>query len=118
MYALFITDNGTVTEITGKGLSDIMDKFLVAKRNGVEMASLFNAAGELLRRVENAVKLPALKLTDAMRKALDSAQETGILAEGRANTLKALEDRGLVAIAKSGAAKLTSLGRQYQKKGA
>lgn len=63
--------------------------------------------------------LPALKLTDAMAKALASAEETGILTQGRSNTLKALEDRGLVAIAQSGAAKLTNLGRQYraQKKG-
>lgn len=75
--------------------------------------------GRLVRSRGAVAELPTLNLTDAMAKALASAEETGILTQGRSNTLKALEDRGLVAIAKSGAAKLTNLGRQYraQKKG-
>lgn len=120
MYSLTISDNGALTFKTQAGLSDIMDKFLAAKRNGAEAVTLVNLhTRKVLRHVERAVQLPALNLTDAMAKALASAEETGILTQGRSNTLKALEDRGLVAIAKSGAAKLTSLGRQYraQKKG-
>lgn len=117
MYALLITDNGNVTQTTGKGLSDIMDKFLVAKRNGVEMASLFNAAGVLLRRVENAVKVPALKLSEAMHKALASVDEHGALTAGASNTIKALEKKGLVTMFSAGVPLITDTGRQYVRKG-
>lgn len=59
---------------------------------------------------------PVIKLSDAMKKALASANsETGVLSMGQARTLKALEDRGLVAISKTGAAKLTAQGRQYSR---
>lgn len=129
MYSLFTTtapgavSQGSVTY--GKGLSDMMDKFLVLRRNAKDLAPgtevvLSDAQGRTLRKFATALETvaPALKLTEAMRKALVAGDSglTGV--PGKANTLKALESRGLVKIQNDGVARLTSLGRQYQKKGA
>lgn len=121
MYSLTISDNDALTFKTQASLSDIMDKFLVAKRNGVDAVTLVNLhTRKVLRHVEREVQLPALKLTDAMRKALFADEAPLVGLPGAPNTLKALEARGLVKRDNVGVARLTSLGRQYraQKKGA
>jgi hypothetical protein len=66
-------------------------------------------------KVKAVVELPALKLSDAMKAALqgDDSGMTGL--PGKANTLKALEARGLVKIQNDGVARLTNLGRQYSR---
>jgi hypothetical protein len=65
--------------------------------------------------VKEKVALEPIKLSDAMRAALDS-DDTGIMGlAGKANTLKALEARGLVKIQNDGVARLTDLGRQYRR---
>lgn len=103
------------------------DRLHLAKLKGQEGAPagavglvLMNTdTGKVLRtHMFPVAQLPALKLTDAMRKALasDDSGLTGL--SGKANTLRALEARGLVKLDNVGVAKLTNLGRQYQKKGA
>lgn len=78
------------------------------------------ATGRLVRSRGHVAQLPALKLTDAMRKALFADEAPLVGLPGAPNTLKALEARGLVKRDNVGVARLTNLGRQYraQKKGA
>lgn len=117
MYSLTINDNGALTFKVSAVLPDLMDKFLVAKRNGLEAATLVNlSTRKVLRHVENAVKLPALKLSDAMTRALSTTTKDGYVT-GAANTLKALANKGLLQ-ANGAKYQITNLGRQYQKKGA
>lgn len=131
MYALTIVtgtiSNDTYTE--GKGLSDMMDKYLSTKRNSKDLApgsrvSLSVIEGGVLRPVRQfeteSAPLPALKLSDAMTKALFADEAPLVGLPGAPNTLKALEARGLVKRDNVGVARLTNLGRQYraQKKGA
>lgn len=75
--------------------------------------------GRLVRSRGAVAELPALKLSDAMTKALFADEAPLVGLPGAPNTLKALEARGLVKRDNVGVARLTSLGRQYraQKKG-
>jgi hypothetical protein len=88
-------------------------------KDGETLALVNRFTGRTLRTFvpEPKVDLSGIKLTDAMRKALDTATSDGV--SGAANTLKALATRGLVEADKGGY-RLSSLGRQYraQRKGA
>ncbi len=123
MYSLTIGNFGAQTFKVSNlaGLSDLMDKFLVSKRDGVP-ATLSNIHTRKVLRtftpapvVEEKAALEPIKLSDAMRAALDS-DDSGITGlAGKANTLRALESRGLVKIQGDGVARLTDLGRQYRR---
>lgn len=65
---------------------------------------------------QETVDLPALKLSDAMTRALSTTTRDGYVT-GAANTLKALANKGLLQ-ANGAKYQITNLGRQYQKKGA
>lgn len=138
MFHLIVSSPSVGTSfVEGKGLGDMMDKYLVHSRNradlapgtGVLLAKEVNGVLHKLRRfgtptvvakaleAQAPVTTPALKLSDAMRQALDSDDSglTGV--SGKANTLKALESRGLVKIHNDGVARFTDLGRQYRSQG-
>ena len=57
----------------------------------------------------------SIKLSDAMRKVLDSDDNALVGLPGAPNTLKALEARGLVSRDNCGVAHLTDLGRKYRR---
>lgn len=132
MFSLFVTnESGLIAQGQvkyGRGLGDMMDRFLVLRRNASDLAPgttviLANAMGRTLRtfttkaliQVVEKTIAPVLKLSEAMRQALDSddSRLTGLA--GKANTLKALEARGLVKIQNDGVARLTDLGRRYRR---
>src|SRR5688500_19565437 len=103
MYSLFTTSGpASISQgnvVYGKGLSDMMDKFLVLRRNSKDLypgseVVLANASGKTLRKFTTAkAEAPALKLSEAMQKALDSATTNSLI--GAPNTLKALAKKGL-----------------------
>lgn len=103
------------------------DRFHLAKLAGPEGAPagavglvLMNTdTGKVLRThlfpVQAQEPVAKIKLTDAMRKALDSDDNALLGLPGAPNTLKALEARGLVSRDNCGTAHLTDLGRKYRR---
>ena len=101
------------------------DRLHLAKLKGQEGAPagavglvLMNTdTGKVLRtHMFPVAQLPALKLSDAMTRALSTTTKDGYVT-GAANTLKALANKGLLQ-ANGAKYQITNLGRQYQKKGA
>lgn len=125
-YAIVAAQSWTPEFVKAKVTNDLSAAFdhMVAenRRTGQAMEIWNRETGKMLRRRETVTKidLSSIKLTDAMRKALESDDSglTGL--SGKVNTLRALESRGLVKLDNCSVARLTSLGRQYraQKKGA
>jgi hypothetical protein len=120
MYSLTISTLAGFTTIEGKGLSNMMDRYLAGTRNQADdtVYTLRNAAGVLLRRSEKSapvIEVPALKLSDAMQRALSSVTKDGYVT-GAANTLKALANKGLLQ-ANGAKFQVTDTGRQYARKG-
>lgn len=118
MYAV-IAESFAVVPRVFNDLGAAFDHMVAQNRITGERVELRSRAnGRLLRFREAVVQvdLSGIKLTDAMRKALDSQED---LIPARAATLKALETRGLAQKTDDGY-RLTNLGRQYraQKKGA
>lgn len=124
MYSLFTTSGpASISQgnvVYGRGLSDMMDKFLVLRRNAKDLESgteviLANAIGRTLRKFTTAKdQAPALKLSEAMLTALDSAATDGLVL-GQSNTVSALERKGLVSRNSVGRPFITDLGRQYRR---
>lgn len=71
--------------------------------------------GRLLRARGRVATLPAIKLSEAMTRALSTTTKDGYVT-GAANTLKALANKGLLQVS-GGKYQVTSLGRQYQRQG-
>ncbi len=140
MYAIVAQTKDLTLHAVGKdtrSVASAWDKLHLAKVNGPEglilspihgqvtAVKILNViSGRILRSVQfeapeievtEKTVAPSLKLSDTMRAALDSDDSglTGLA--GKANTLRALESRGLVKIQNDGVARLTDMGRQYRR---
>lgn len=116
-YAV-VSHNLAVKPKLTNSVSAAFDHMVSENRRTGQMVQIWNReTGALVRSRGSKVKaeLPALKLSDAMLKALHGDESATVGLPGAPNTLKALEARGLVKRDSVGVARLTELGRQYRR---